>query len=135
MLEENKALARRVLEDLVVKMDLEKIDEYFAADVIVHVPADDLVFTGDILFVEGHPIIWAGPVQNWIDACEYMLSLPGQVVSSQSGSDERGAWKAPRHQVGIPRRRESSSPDTSENALLGGQRSGRLHRHRATRSR
>ena len=38
MLEENKALARRVLEDLVVKMDLEKIDEYFAADVIVHVP-------------------------------------------------------------------------------------------------
>jgi predicted ester cyclase len=38
MLEENKALARRVLEDLVVNMNLEKIDEYFAADVIVHVP-------------------------------------------------------------------------------------------------
>jgi steroid delta-isomerase-like uncharacterized protein len=38
MPEESKALARRVLEDLVVKMDLEKIDTYFAADVIVHVP-------------------------------------------------------------------------------------------------
>jgi predicted ester cyclase len=38
MSEENKVLARRVLEDLVVKMNLEKIDEHFAADVIVHVP-------------------------------------------------------------------------------------------------
>ncbi len=44
-------------------------------DVIVHVPADGMIFTGDILFIEGHPIIWAGPVQNWIDACNYMLSL------------------------------------------------------------
>jgi steroid delta-isomerase-like uncharacterized protein len=38
MSEENKAFARRILEDLVVKMDYDKIDEYFAADVIVHVP-------------------------------------------------------------------------------------------------
>lgn len=38
MSEENKVLARRVLEDLVIKMNLEKIDEYFAEDVIVHVP-------------------------------------------------------------------------------------------------
>jgi len=36
--EENKALARRVLEDLVVKVNLDKIDEYFAEDVVVHVP-------------------------------------------------------------------------------------------------
>lgn len=42
MSEENKALARRVLEDLVVRLDLEKIDEHFAADVIVHVPFLDL---------------------------------------------------------------------------------------------
>jgi steroid delta-isomerase-like uncharacterized protein len=38
MPEESKSLARRFLEDLVVKMDLEKIDTYFAADVIVHAP-------------------------------------------------------------------------------------------------
>ena len=38
MSEENKALARRILEDLVVTLNLEKIDEYFAADVVVHVP-------------------------------------------------------------------------------------------------
>ena len=36
---------------------------------VVYVPSDHTVFTGDVLFIEGHPIIWAGPVGNWIDAC------------------------------------------------------------------
>ena len=35
-------------------------------DVMVHVPGDRAVFTGDILFIDGTPIIWAGPVSNWI---------------------------------------------------------------------
>ena len=43
-------------------------------DIMVHVPDDRTVFTGDILFIEGAPIIWAGPVQNWIDACDLLLS-------------------------------------------------------------
>jgi len=33
-------------------------------DTLVYVPADRTVFTGDILFVEGTPVMWAGPVQN-----------------------------------------------------------------------
>lgn len=49
-------------------------------DVLVHVPADKTVFTGDILFIEGHPILWAGPVQNWLDACDYMLALELETV-------------------------------------------------------
>ena len=61
-------------------------------DVIVHVPADRTVFTGDILFIEGHPILWAGPVQNWIDACDYMLSLDLETVVPGHGpvTDQRG---------------------------------------------
>ena len=42
MSEENKALARRILEDLVVALNLDNLDEYFAEDVIVHVPFLDL---------------------------------------------------------------------------------------------
>jgi glyoxylase-like metal-dependent hydrolase (beta-lactamase superfamily II) len=42
-------------------------------DVLVHVPADRTVYTGDIVFAGGHPAIWAGPVQNWIDACDLIL--------------------------------------------------------------
>jgi len=42
MSEENKALARRILEDLVVALNLDNLDEYFADDVVVHVPFLDL---------------------------------------------------------------------------------------------
>jgi glyoxylase-like metal-dependent hydrolase (beta-lactamase superfamily II) len=61
-------------------------------DTIVHVPTDRLVFTGDILFIEGHPIIWAGPVGNWIDACNHIASLDVDVVVPGHGpiTDKRG---------------------------------------------
>ncbi len=49
-------------------------------DILVHLPAERIVFTGDILFIEGHPIIWAGPVGNWIRACETMLAMEVDVV-------------------------------------------------------
>jgi glyoxylase-like metal-dependent hydrolase (beta-lactamase superfamily II) len=49
-------------------------------DCLVHVPADRVVFTGDILFVEGTPIVWAGPVQRWIDACERILDLDCDLI-------------------------------------------------------
>jgi len=44
-------------------------------DILVHVPGDRAVFTGDILFVEGHPIIWAGPVGNWLRACDRIVEM------------------------------------------------------------
>jgi cyclase len=44
-------------------------------DAIVHVPDAGVVFTGDILFVEGTPIVWAGPFSNWLDACDRVLEL------------------------------------------------------------
>ena len=49
-------------------------------DVIVHVPADAVVYTGDILFIEGHPIIWEGPIGNWIRACERICEMEPDVV-------------------------------------------------------
>lgn len=63
-----------------------------AGDVLAWVPDQRLVFTGDILFVEGHPILWAGPVQNWIDACEYILALEPELVVPGHGpiTDWRG---------------------------------------------
>ena len=42
-------------------------------DVLVHVPGDRVVYTGDILFIGGHPAVWAGPVSNWIAACDRIL--------------------------------------------------------------
>lgn len=49
-------------------------------DVIAYLPDDRIVFTGDILFVDSHPIVWEGPVRNWVRACEALLSLDVDVV-------------------------------------------------------
>jgi len=49
-------------------------------DTLVHVPADRVLYTGDILFHGGHPIAWAGPVSNWIAACERILAMDVDVV-------------------------------------------------------
>jgi len=46
-----------------------------AGDLVVHVPGDRAVFTGDILFVDVTPIMWAGPVANWLAACDWILGL------------------------------------------------------------
>ncbi len=52
-----------------------------AGDAVVHLPDADIVFTGDILFHGGHPIVWAGPVAHWIAACDRVLALqPAAVI-------------------------------------------------------
>ena len=51
-----------------------------AGDAVVHLADEGVVFTGDILFHGGHPIVWAGPVSNWIAACDRVLALQPSVV-------------------------------------------------------
>jgi cyclase len=48
-------------------------------DTIVHVPDAATVFTGDLLFVDGTPIVWAS-LSNWITACDRILELDAQVL-------------------------------------------------------
>ena len=55
-------------------------------DTVVHVPADRTVFTGDILFVRGHPVIWAGPIDNWIGALDRMLGWDIETVVPGHGA-------------------------------------------------
>ena len=49
-------------------------------DILVHLPEDGVVFTGDILFIEGTPILWEGPVSNWIDACDRIVAMKPKVI-------------------------------------------------------
>ncbi len=46
-----------------------------AGDTIVFVPDAGVVYTGDILFIGGTPIVWAGPLSNWVAACDLMLGM------------------------------------------------------------
>jgi cyclase len=50
------------------------------SDTIAWVVEDRTVFTGDLLFNEGHPVIWAGPLSNWIAACDFIIGLDPAVV-------------------------------------------------------
>ncbi|MBS0219602.1 MAG: MBL fold metallo-hydrolase [Proteobacteria bacterium] len=49
-------------------------------DLLVYLPERRIVFTGDLLFMGGHPVIWAGPITNWIKACDTILGWDVDVV-------------------------------------------------------
>jgi glyoxylase-like metal-dependent hydrolase (beta-lactamase superfamily II) len=51
-----------------------------AGDVIAVVPDAGVVFTGDILFIDATPIIWSGPVANWLAACRRIRDAGPSVV-------------------------------------------------------
>ncbi|RAN34175.1 MBL fold metallo-hydrolase [Hyphomonas pacifica] len=66
-----------------------------AGDVLVHVPADRTVFTGDILFIDGTPLMWAGPVSNWIGACNKICDMDVDVIVPGHGpiTDKAGVQR------------------------------------------
>ena len=61
-------------------------------DILAYIPKDKVIFTGDILFIEGHPILWAGPISNWIRACDQIISLDVDFIVPGHGpvTDKRG---------------------------------------------
>jgi cyclase len=48
-------------------------------DTIVHVPDAGVVFTGDLLFIEGTPVVWES-LSNWIVACDRIIELNAAVL-------------------------------------------------------
>jgi glyoxylase-like metal-dependent hydrolase (beta-lactamase superfamily II) len=73
-----KSLALQVGDKQVELTDLGPA--HTGSDTIAWVPGDRTVFTGDLLFNEGHPIVWNGPFSNWIAACEFIEALNPEVV-------------------------------------------------------
>jgi cyclase len=49
-------------------------------DIIAWLPSDRVLFAGDILFIGGTPVMWAGPIANWVNACELIVSLNPAVI-------------------------------------------------------
>lgn len=74
-------------------------------DVIVEVPQDRVVFTGDILFNNDTPIIWEGPIGNWIRACERILDMDVEVVVPGHGAltDKSGVARTRDYFVALER--------------------------------
>jgi len=49
-------------------------------DVVALVPDVDAALTGDILFIGGTPIVWAGPLSNWVAACDLLLASGADTI-------------------------------------------------------
>jgi 2-keto-4-pentenoate hydratase/2-oxohepta-3-ene-1,7-dioic acid hydratase in catechol pathway/glyoxylase-like metal-dependent hydrolase (beta-lactamase superfamily II) len=72
--------------DLVVDVGGTKVNllnlgpAHTAADSVVHVPDAGVLFAGDLLFIGGTPIVWAGPIDGWIAACDKLIALDAPTV-------------------------------------------------------
>jgi len=51
-----------------------------AGDVIAHLPDAGVVFTGDLCFNGGTPLVWNGPIANWVAAAEHIAGLDAEVI-------------------------------------------------------
>lgn len=49
-------------------------------DTLAFLPGERVLFSGDILFHGAHPVVWAGPVSNWISACDRILDMNVEVI-------------------------------------------------------
>ena len=100
-------------------------------DVVVHLPAESIVFTGDILFHRCTPIGWEGTFDNWIAALDRIEALdPATVVPGHGPAGHRrrapGPARVPRVR---PRRGEGRLRGRAHHA-----RDGSPHRPRPVRA-
>jgi cyclase len=72
-----------------------------SGDAILHVPDSGVVFTGDLLFIEGTPIMWRGPVSNWLAACETILGFGARILVPGHGpvTDNSGVLDVQRYLI------------------------------------
>lgn len=68
-------------------------------DAVVWVPGDKTLFTGDLLFKDAHPIVWEGPVSNWIAALDRLMEMDIETVVPGHGplTDRSGLREAQRY--------------------------------------
>ena len=90
-------------------------------DVIAYVPDARAVFTGDILFIEGTPIMWAGPVDNWLAACDHIEGLDVDLVVPGHGrvTDKEGPRMVRRY-LEFVRDEAARAPRGRDGAVRGG---------------
>jgi glyoxylase-like metal-dependent hydrolase (beta-lactamase superfamily II) len=69
-----KTLFERKMQLLVgnIKLELTHLGSaHTHGDILVHAPEKRILYTGDLLFVGGHPVPWHGSVDSWISICDH----------------------------------------------------------------
>jgi cyclase len=70
---------QRTVGDTIVDL-VEVGPAHTGGDVLVHVPDRSTVYTGDILFVEGHPILWAGSIPDVLNALDVIEAWSPETI-------------------------------------------------------
>lgn len=105
-----------------------------AGDILAWLPDQRILFAGDILFIGGTPIMWAGPISNWIKACDLIeemaptLIVPGHgPITDASGARDVGdylrfvlAGVTERHRAGMTPTEASRDLDVELNGTRFG---------------
>jgi len=59
---------------------LEMEPAHTVGDTLVYLPNDEILFSGDILFIEGTPVLWAGNPENWINSLKKIIDLKPKTI-------------------------------------------------------
>lgn len=61
-------------------------------DLVVYLPKEKILFAADMLFVGSTPVMWAGPVDNWLAALDRILDMKVDVMVPGHGpiTDKKG---------------------------------------------
>ncbi|UCE55732.1 MAG: MBL fold metallo-hydrolase [Desulfobacterales bacterium] len=61
-------------------------------DIMVYIPGDRILFAGDVLFIEGTPIMWDGPLANWMRALDQIIGMDVETIVPGHGpvTDKNG---------------------------------------------
>jgi cyclase len=61
-------------------------------DAMVYVPDSKTLFAADMLFIGSTPVMWAGPIENWIAALDRILAMDVQTIVPGHGplTDKQG---------------------------------------------
>lgn len=88
-----------------------------SGDTLAYVPDAATIYTGDILFIGGTPIVWAGPLSNWVAACDLMLGMDIETVVPGHGPvTDKGGVAHVRDYLSFVDRRASEHQQTGDDA-------------------
>lgn len=95
-------------------------------DLLVEVPDARLLFSGDILFIGSTPVMWAGPVEQWIAALDGILDadvdtiVPGHgpVTDKEGVRRVRAYWEFVAREVEARYQAGMTAPEAARDVVL-----------------
>ncbi|MBP7227653.1 MAG: MBL fold metallo-hydrolase [Longilinea sp.] len=97
-----------------------------AGDLIVYLPDCGIVFAGDALFIGSTPVMWAGPVENYLAALDRLQALDAEIFVPGHGpicgregiAQVRAYWQYLQIRVSECHRRGLSAPQAARTIAL-----------------